>query len=39
LIRDFCKSLDVEIIKDHVSKDHLHILVSSPSGLAVSKLM
>jgi len=27
LIREICKSLDVEIIKGHVSKDHLHILV------------
>jgi putative transposase len=39
LIREICKSLDVEIIKGHVSKDHLHILVSSPANLAVSKLM
>jgi hypothetical protein len=39
LIREICKSMDVEIIKAHVSKDHLHILVSSPPNLAVSKLM
>ncbi len=39
LIREICKSLDVEIIKGHVSKDHLHILVSCPPNLAVSKLM
>ncbi len=30
LIREICKSMDVEIIKGHVSKDHLRILVSSP---------
>ena len=39
LIREICKSLDVEIIKGHVSKDHLHILVSCPPNLAVSELM
>jgi len=39
LIREICKSMDVEIIKGHVSKDHLHILVSSPPNLSVSKLM
>ncbi len=39
MIREICKSLDVEIIKGHVSKDHLHILVSCPPNLAVSKLM
>ena len=39
LIREVCKSMDVEIIKGHVSKDHLHILVSCPPNLAVSKLM
>ena len=39
LIREICKSMDVEIIKGHVSKDHLHILVSCPPNLAVSKLM
>ena len=39
LIREICKSIDVEIIKGHVSKDHLHILVSCPPNLAVSKLI
>ena len=39
LIREICKSMDVEIIKGHVSKDHLHVLVSSPPNLAISKLM
>ncbi len=39
LIREICKSMDVEIIKGHVSKDHLHISVSCPPNLAVSKLM
>jgi putative transposase len=39
LIREICKSLDVEILKGHVSKDHLHLLVSAPPHLSVSKLV
>jgi putative transposase len=31
--------MDVEIVKGHVSKDHLHILVSAPPHLSVSKLV
>ena len=31
--------MDVEIIKGHVSKDHLHLLVSVPPHLSVSKLV
>ncbi len=39
LIREICKSMDVEIIKGHVSKDHLHLLVSVPPQISVSTLM
>ena len=39
LIRELCKSMDLEIIKGHVPKDHLHILVSAPPHLSVSKLV
>jgi putative transposase len=39
LIREICKSMDVEIVKGHVSKDHLHILVSVPPHVSVSKLV
>ena len=39
LIREICKTMDVEIIKGHVSKDHLHLLVSVPPHLSVSKLV
>jgi len=31
--------LDVEIIRGHVSKDHVHIFVSVPPHISVSKLM
>ena len=39
LIRGICKEHDVEIIKGHVSKDHVHLFVSVPPHLAVSKLV
>ena len=39
LIREICKANDVEILKGHVSKDHIHLFVSVPPKLSVSKLM
>jgi putative transposase len=39
LIRQTCASLDVYIVKGHVSKDHVHLLVSVPPSLAVSELV
>jgi putative transposase len=39
LDRQTCLSLDVRIEKGHVSKDHVHILVSSPPTVSPSKLM
>jgi putative transposase len=39
LIRQICKSNDVEIIKGHVSKDHVHLFVSVPPHLSVSELV
>ena len=39
IVRDTCLSLDVEVEKGHVSSDHVHILVSVPPHLSVSKLM
>lgn len=39
LIRIICKSKDVEIIRGHVSRDHVHIFVSIPPHLAISKLV
>jgi putative transposase len=39
LIRGICKEHEVEIIKGHVSKDHVHLFVSVPPHLAVSKLV
>lgn len=39
LIRGICKEHDVEILKGHVSSDHVHLFVSVPPHLAVSKLV
>ena len=39
LIRQICKSHEVEIIKGHVSKDHIHLFVSVPPSISISKLM
>jgi putative transposase len=39
LLRQICTSLDVQIIRGHVSKDHVHIMVSVPPYISVSKLV
>lgn len=39
LIRSICKEHEVEIIRGHVGKDHVHLLVSVPPHLAISKLV
>ena len=39
LIREICLSKDVEILKGHISKEHVHIFVSVPPHISVSSLM
>ena len=39
LIRQCCSSLDVHILKGHVGKDHVHLFVSVPPTLSLSKLL
>ena len=39
LIRGICKEHEVEILKGHVSQDHVHLFVSMPPHLAISKLV
>ena len=39
LIRQICRSRDVEILKGHISGDHVHIFVSVPPHVSISKLM
>ena len=39
LIIEICKRNEVEILQGHVSSDHVHLFVSSPPNLSVSKLV
>jgi len=39
LIRQICMQNEVTILKGHVSKDHIHVLVSCSPSLAVSRLV
>ena len=39
LIRETCRELDTEIVKGHLSQDHVHLLLSIPPHLSVSKLV
>jgi putative transposase len=39
LVRDICSELEVEIIKGHISKDHVHLFVSCPPQISASYLM
>jgi putative transposase len=39
LIRIICSTNDVQILSGHVSKDHIHLLVSVPPHLSASKLV
>ena len=39
LIRQICKANEIEILKGHISKDHVHVFLSVPPHLSVSKLV
>lgn len=39
LIRQVCMARDIKIIKGHVSRDHVHLLVSCPPRLSVAQMM
>lgn len=39
LIREICGQHEVRILKGHVSKDHVHLLVSVPPQVTVSRLV
>jgi putative transposase len=39
LIRDICGQHEVRIIKGHVSKDHVHLFVSIPPQVTISRLL
>ena len=39
LIREICRSNDIEIVRGHVSGAHVHLLLSVPPSLAPSRVM
>ena len=39
LIRQSCKSMDIKIIKGAISKDHVHVLISCPPSISISKIV
>lgn len=39
LILEICRSENVEILKGHVSKDHIHVFVSIPPQITISRLV
>ena len=39
LIREICHSHNIQIIKGHISKDHIHLFISMPPHISVSKIV
>ena len=39
LLRQICKTNEVEVLAGHVSKDHVHMLISVPPHISASKLV
>ena len=39
LVREVCRSNDIEILQGAVSRDHVHVLLSCPLNLSPSKIM
>ena len=39
LIREICVAMDIEIIKGHISRDHVHLFVSVPPYHSVSTVL
>lgn len=39
LVRQVCETFEIRIVRGVVSKDHVHILVSSPPTMASSEIM
>ena len=39
LIREICRTNEIEILQGHVSRDHVHLLLSCPPNLSASKIM
>ena len=39
LIREICRSNDIEIVRGHVGSEHVHLLLSVPPSLVPSRVM
>ncbi len=39
LIREICATHQVQILRGHISKDHVHLFVSVPPQISISKLL
>ena len=39
LIRQGCESMNVKIIRGNVGKEHIHMLISCPPSLSISKII
>ncbi len=39
LVREICRTYEIEILQGAVSKDHVHVLLSCPPNLSPSKIM
>ena len=39
LIMEICRNQEVEILKGHMSKEHIHLLVSIPPQVTISRLV
>ena len=39
IVREICRTYELEILQGAVSRDHVHLLVSSPPTLSPSKIM
>ena len=39
LVRQICEAMEIQIVKGHVSRDHIHLMVSVPPNVSVSDMM
>ncbi len=39
LIRQSCQAMDINIIKGSIGKDHIHLMLSCPPNISVSKIV
>ena len=39
LVREICLANEVQILKGHILRDHIHLFVSVPPSISASKLM